>query len=183
MIKRQTGHFGCFQSFCIPKNTLQSSNNFSETKKCWTHGDCPRHLRCTNGYCGDRAYHEALKKRQCEDDSICEVRKEKDFISTESYHFYLSNFWRERCAVTTWQGPSGGVRGKWGLLCLNSLCHDIMTSSSGLRRNVATTHQVTQSSDPLGTSTDTRWTRWHNNLVNELKFLWIIDNPWSTLWG
>ena len=107
----------------------------------------------------------------------------KDFISTESYHFYLSNFWRERCAVTTWQGPSGGVRGKWGLLCLNSLCHDIMTSSSGLRRNVVTTHQVTQSSDPLGTSTDTRWTRWHNNLVNELKFLWIIDNPWSTLWG
>lgn len=43
-----------------------------ETKKCWTHGDCPRHLRCTNGYCGDRAYHEALKRRQCEDDSICE---------------------------------------------------------------------------------------------------------------
>ena len=54
--------------------------------------------------------------------------------------------------------------------------HDIITSS-GLRRNAATTHQVTQSSDPLGTSTDTRWTRWHNNLVNELKFLWIIDNP------
>lgn len=43
-----------------------------ETKRCYSHGDCPRHLRCVNGYCGDRNYYEALKKRQCEDDSICE---------------------------------------------------------------------------------------------------------------
>ena len=62
--------------FATSKNNLQSSNNFSETKKCWTHGDCPRHLRCTNGFCGDRTYFEALKNRQCEDDSICEVRYE-----------------------------------------------------------------------------------------------------------
>ena len=65
-----------FQSFCNLKHNLQSFDNFSETKKCWTHGDCPRHLRCTNGFCGDRNYYEALKNRKCEDDSICEVRKD-----------------------------------------------------------------------------------------------------------
>ena len=41
-----------------------------------SHGDCPRHLRCTNGYCGDRKYFEALRERQCEDDGVCEVRLE-----------------------------------------------------------------------------------------------------------
>jgi len=43
-----------------------------ETKKCYNHDDCPRHLRCTNSYCGDMHYYEALKQRECEDDSICE---------------------------------------------------------------------------------------------------------------
>lgn len=43
-----------------------------ETKQCWSHGDCPRHLRCTNGWCGDPSYHQALTRRPCEDDSVCE---------------------------------------------------------------------------------------------------------------
>ena len=49
-------------------------NVFRETKQCWSHGDCPRHLRCTNGWCGDPSYHQALARRPCEDDSVCEVR-------------------------------------------------------------------------------------------------------------
>ena len=49
---------------------------FRETKQCWSHGDCPRHLRCTNGWCGDPSYHQALTRRPCEDDSVCEVRSE-----------------------------------------------------------------------------------------------------------
>ena len=72
--KSERGSAG--KDYCVLLSMLMLltlDNDFSETKKCWTHGDCPRHLRCTNGYCGDRNYYEALKRRQCEDDSICEV--------------------------------------------------------------------------------------------------------------
>ena len=47
---------------------------FSETKKCWTHSDCPSHLRCTNGYCGDPTYFKALQEHPCEEDKQCEVK-------------------------------------------------------------------------------------------------------------
>jgi len=43
-----------------------------ETKKCWTHSDCPRYLRCTNGYCGDPLYFKALQQRPCTEDQECE---------------------------------------------------------------------------------------------------------------
>jgi len=43
-----------------------------ETQKCWSHSDCPSHLKCTNGFCGDPRYFQALHNRHCEEDEQCE---------------------------------------------------------------------------------------------------------------
>ena len=46
----------------------------SEILSCSEHKDCPPHLRCTNFYCGEHHYYQALKSEACPmgQDSFCQ---------------------------------------------------------------------------------------------------------------
>jgi len=78
-----------------------------ESKKCWTHSDCPSHLKCTNGFCGDPVYFRALQERPCEEDEICEqlLTGEMccfDLSAAKQWRFGQSG-WKKKCC----NNPSG----------------------------------------------------------------------------
>ena len=115
---------------------------FRETKKCWTHSDCPSHLRCTNGYCGDPTYFKTLQERPCKEDKQCEVNL--DMLRFENLSALLfRNCWLVRCAAMTLQ-----------LLISGSLAR------MGSRRSVATILQDHQSSGLAVIWDSGRWKRW-----------------------
>jgi len=114
---------GCFRhhdtvninfGICLPK---------SQMKRCKTHGDCPGgaapvgkkggydrgSLRCTNRWCGEPQYFEALKERECSIDQDCErlLTGEMccyDFSSPQGWQAGTDGRgWRKRCC----HNPSG----------------------------------------------------------------------------
>ena len=46
----------------------------SEIQPCYQHRDCPDTLRCTNNYCGEQHYYQALTSIECHQDYFCQVQ-------------------------------------------------------------------------------------------------------------
>jgi len=78
-----------------------------ETQKCWTHSNCPSHLKCTNGFCGDPRYFKALQNRPCAGDEQCEqlLTGEMCCFDTATADQWKSgqDAWKKKCC----DNPSG----------------------------------------------------------------------------
>ena len=71
----------------------------SEILSCSEHKDCPPHLRCTNFYCGEPHYYQALKSEACPryQDSFCQVGSLMQGTGQVSLRQHLSgpSAWRQ----------------------------------------------------------------------------------------
>merc|ERR550519_2365715 len=76
-----------------------------ETKSCWKHEDCAANQRCTNGYCGERQYFEAIQKMTCTSNEMCKTVLTGDLCcidlsgSLDGWNSAKAN-WDKSCCTT-----------------------------------------------------------------------------------